>query len=95
MTERTDKADIEQGRYDPAPTRDTDELPTAYGGTTGVEPQEPGQSLGRVPDPDDADVDEAGDHPDPDEQGPRGRREGAQPRADIDTSGTTAKPSVG
>jgi hypothetical protein len=35
--------------------------PTSYGGRTGIEPRRPGESLGRVPDPDDARVDEAGD----------------------------------
>ena len=50
------------GQHKPSST-DEDLLPTAYGGTTGIEPREPGQSLGQVPDPDDADVDEAGDRP--------------------------------
>jgi hypothetical protein len=36
-------------------------LPTSAGGTTGIEPEEPGQSLGRVPERDDDDRDEAGD----------------------------------
>ncbi len=54
--------DIEQGRFKPSST-DRDELPTAYGGTNPIEPKEPGQSLGQVPDPDDAAVDEAGDRP--------------------------------
>lgn len=63
MTDPHD-TDIDQGRFDPASPRPDDQLPTAYGGVTGLEPQEPGQSLGQVPDPDDADVDEAGDRPD-------------------------------
>lgn len=42
---------------------DRDELPTAYGGRNEEEPQEPGQSLGQVPDPDDSGVDSAGDRP--------------------------------
>jgi hypothetical protein len=64
-------------RIDPAsaardePTRDepisTDpgQLPTSAGGTTDIEPVEPGQSIGQVPDLDDADVDEAGDRAGP------------------------------
>jgi hypothetical protein len=36
-------------------------LPTSAGGRTGVEPSEPGQSLGQVPEHDDDDRDEAGD----------------------------------
>ena len=55
-------ADLDLGQHKPSST-DEDLLPTAYGGTTGIEPQEPGQSLGQVPDLDDADVDEAGDRP--------------------------------
>ncbi len=54
--------DIEQGRFKPSSTN-RDELPTAFGGTNPVEPDEPGQSLGQVPDPADASVDEAGDRP--------------------------------
>jgi hypothetical protein len=85
-------SDIEKGRYDPPQRADPEGLPTAYGGTTDIEPTEPGQSLGRVPDPDDADVDEAGDraHRDAD-----ARREAASGGvADIDTSGTTAERDV-
>ena len=83
-------SDIEKGRYDPPQRPDGEELPTAYGGRTDIEPREPGQSLGRVPDPDDQDVDEAGDrvHREADR-----RRAGAD-RSDIDTSGTTAKRDV-
>ncbi|MBX3028539.1 MAG: hypothetical protein KF809_00130 [Chloroflexi bacterium] len=54
--------DIEQGRYDPGPPRTTDDdLPTSAGGTTDIEPQVPGQSLGQTPEHDDDDRDEAGD----------------------------------
>ncbi len=54
--------DFDPRDHKPSST-DRDELPTAYGGQSHVEPQEPGQSLGQVPDPDDARVDEAGDRP--------------------------------
>jgi hypothetical protein len=91
----TDQADIEQGVLDPPPPRRTDELPTAYGGRTDLEPQEPGQSLGQVPDPDDADVDEAGDRPGASGSTDRSPREGVDPRADIDITGTTAQPDLG
>ena len=37
------------------------DLPTSAGGTSGVEPEAPGQSLGQVPEHDDDDRDEAGD----------------------------------
>jgi hypothetical protein len=81
-------SDIEKGRYDPAQRPEPEELPTAYGGRTDIEPQEAGQSLGRIPDPDDADVDEAGDAAHREAEARR-----ADPvRADIDTSGTTAQP---
>lgn len=46
---------------DPAQGPDGQRLPTSAGGTTGVEPEEPGQSIGQVPDRDDDDRDEAGD----------------------------------
>jgi len=39
----------------------TGDLPTSAGGTSGVEPQAPGQSLGQVPEHNDDDRDEAGD----------------------------------
>jgi hypothetical protein len=81
--------DIEKGRYDPPERPSPDELPTSYGGRTGLEPREPGQSIGQVPDPDDEDVDEAGD---PVHRQADDRRAAAGPRADIDTSGTTAHP---
>jgi hypothetical protein len=81
--------DLEKGRYDPAPRPDPDESPTAFGGRTDIEPAEPGQSIGRVPDPDDADVDEAGD---PAHREAEAYRLAARQRADIDTSGTTAEP---
>jgi|GEM_PF-4784056 len=55
--------DFDPSAHQPSAT-DRDELPTAYGGHSHVEPQEPGQSLGQQPDADDADVDEAGDRPD-------------------------------
>lgn len=42
-------------------------LPTSAGGTSGIDPERPGQSLGQVPDRDDDDRDEAGD---PDAAGP-------------------------
>jgi hypothetical protein len=41
--------------------QDSRGLPTSAGGRTGVEPSEPGQSVGRVPEHDDDDRDEAGD----------------------------------
>jgi hypothetical protein len=84
-------SDIEKGRYDPPQRPEPEELPTAYGGRTDLEPREPGQSLGRVPDPDDADVDEAGDEA---HRAAARRRESSGERADIDTSGTTAKPET-
>jgi hypothetical protein len=84
--------DLEKGRYDPAPRRDPDESATAFGGRTDIEPTEPGQSIGRVPDPDDAAVDEAGD---PAHREAEARRLAARQRAtDIDTSGTTAEPDL-
>ena len=49
--------DFDPSAHQPSAT-DRDELPTAYGGHSHVEPQEPGQSLGQQPDADDADVDE-------------------------------------
>ncbi len=70
---------------------DIERLPTSAGGSADVEPAEPGQSIGQVPDPDDAGVDEAGDRPGP------GRGDSVTTEAvDIDTSGTTAslKPTV-
>lgn len=85
--------DIDQGRDDPPRTRPTDETPTSYGGTTGTERTEPGQSLGRVPDPNDAAVDEAGDPAQVADNDRRGR-EGARPEPDVDTSGTTAQPDT-
>ncbi|MET0771459.1 MAG: hypothetical protein ABWZ82_00115 [Candidatus Limnocylindrales bacterium] len=84
-------SDIEKGRYDPPQRERTDELPTAYGGKTDLEPREPGQSLGRVPDPDDADVDEAGDQAH--REAEARRADSGQP-ADIDTTGTTARPET-
>jgi hypothetical protein len=54
----------ERTRDEPSST-DLDQLPTSAGGTTDIEPVEPGQSIGRVPDLDDADVDEAGDRAGP------------------------------
>ena len=88
----THKADIDQGRYDPA--QPTEELPTAYGGRMDIEPREPGQSLGQAPDPDDADGDQAGDRPDASGSTDRSAGEGVEPRADIDSSGTTAEPNI-
>jgi hypothetical protein len=84
-------SDIEKGRYDPPPRSDPGELPTAYGGRTDIEPGEPGQSLGQVPDPGDEDVDEAGDprHVEADR-----RRAGTGRQPDIDPSGTTAAPDL-
>jgi hypothetical protein len=37
------------------------DLPTSAGGTSGIEPRGPGQSLGQMPEHDDDDRDEAGD----------------------------------
>jgi hypothetical protein len=90
--DQPDRADIEQGRYDRVPERPIDEVPTAYGGSTAIEPEGPGQSLGRVPDPEDADVDEAGDHLDAGGSSSGARREGVSPRIDIQATGTTAEP---
>ncbi len=73
--------DIDQGRYDPLPPRSDDEdLPTAYGGVTDIEPETPGQSIGQAPEHDDDDRDEAGD---PDAAGPgtHGRRVAGGERA--------------
>ena len=84
-------SDIEKGRYDPPQRPEPEELPTSYGGRTDIEPREPGQSIGQVPDPDDADVDEAGD---PVHREADARRATAAQRADIDTSGTTAQPET-
>ena len=64
---------------------DIEQLPTSAGGSADVEPAGPGQSIGQVPDPDDAGVDEAGDRPGP------GRGDSVTAEAvEIDTSGTTA-----
>jgi hypothetical protein len=84
-------SDIEKGRFDPPLRPEPEGLPTAYGGRTDLEPREPGQSLGRVPDPDDADVDEAGD---PAHRDVEARRSDSGRPADIDSSGTTAQPET-